>query len=41
MRKVRNASFVVSALIEHGNPGLEQKKDAIRRFVKEMFSGKS
>lgn len=36
-----DAAFVISALIEHGNPGLEQKKDAIRRFVKEMFSGRS
>jgi len=36
-----DAALIVSALIEHGNQGLEQKKDAVRRFVKELFSGKS
>ncbi|MGH8656288.1 MAG: hypothetical protein ACREYE_30705 [Gammaproteobacteria bacterium] len=36
-----DAALIVSALIEQGNQGLEQKKDAIRRFVKELFGGKS
>ncbi len=36
-----DAALIVSALIEHGNQGLEQKKDAVRRFVKELFSRKS
>ncbi|MGI0025607.1 MAG: hypothetical protein ACREA4_10755 [Nitrososphaera sp.] len=36
-----DAALIVSALIEHGNQGLEQKKDAVRRFVKELFGGKS
>jgi len=35
-----DAALIVSALIEEGNQGLEQKKDAVRRFVKELFSGK-
>jgi len=36
-----DAALIVSALIEHGNQGLEQKKEAVRRFVKELFSGKA
>jgi len=36
-----DAALIVSGLIEQGNQGPEQKKEAVRRFVKELFSGKS